>query len=75
MTDYPLSELLTHDPSARDLPGRNSTVDILCDAHAGTAEGPLWDERLQQLIWTDIPGESIHFTELASGTDSARFGG
>ena len=47
------------------------SVDIVCDAHAGTAEGPLWDERRQELLWTDIPGESIHFTDLASGKDSA----
>lgn len=46
------------------------SVDVVCDVHAGTAEGPLWDERRQELVWTDIPGECIHFTDLASGKDS-----
>jgi sugar lactone lactonase YvrE len=54
-----------------NLPVTNMAVDILLDAHAGTAEGPVWDERRQQLVWTDIPGESIHFTDLSSGKDAS----
>jgi sugar lactone lactonase YvrE len=56
-------------------PGWKGTVDtmveIVCDAHAGTAEGPLWDDRRQQLVWTDIPDETVHFTDLSSGKDTA----
>jgi sugar lactone lactonase YvrE len=47
------------------------TVDIVFDAHAGIAEGPLWDERLQELVWTDIPRECVHFTDIATGQDKA----
>jgi sugar lactone lactonase YvrE len=45
------------------------TADIVFDAHAGVAEGPLWDERRQQLVWTDIPDECVHFTDIGSGKD------
>jgi sugar lactone lactonase YvrE len=46
-------------------------VEVAYDAHAGTAEGPVWDDRRQQLVWTDIPDETVHFTDLGSGKDTA----
>jgi sugar lactone lactonase YvrE len=45
------------------------TVDLVFDAHAGIAEGPLWDERRQELVWTDIPGECVHFTDIGTAKD------
>ena len=45
------------------------SADIVLDAHAGIAEGPLWDERRQELVWTDIPGECVHVTDISDGKD------
>jgi sugar lactone lactonase YvrE len=45
--------------------------DILVDAHVGTAEGPVWNRRTKQLVWTDIPGERIHFTDISTGADTS----
>ena len=44
--------------------------DLLVDARVGTAEGPVWNRRTSQLVWTDIPGESIHFTDIETGEDT-----
>jgi sugar lactone lactonase YvrE len=45
------------------------SADIVFDAHAGIAEGPLWDERRRELVWTDIPAECVHFTDISNGRD------
>lgn len=34
-------------------------------------EGPVWDQRTQQLIWVDIIGESIHFYDPVANQDRA----
>jgi hypothetical protein len=33
-----------------------SSVKIVCDADAGTAERRRWDARLRQLAWTGVTG-------------------
>ncbi len=45
-------------------------VEIFIDAHAGVAEGPVWDPAGSRLVWTDIPGEAVHFTDSDSARDT-----
>jgi sugar lactone lactonase YvrE len=45
-------------------------VEIFVDAHAGVAEGPVWDSANSRLVWTDIPGEVVHFTDAATASDT-----
>jgi sugar lactone lactonase YvrE len=47
-----------------------SDAEIFIDAHAGVAEGPVWDATGSRLVWTDIPGETVHFTDRTTGRDA-----
>jgi sugar lactone lactonase YvrE len=49
----------------------NVKPDLLLDARVGTAEGPVWNRCTNRLVWTDIPGESIHFTDIDTGDDDS----
>jgi sugar lactone lactonase YvrE len=35
-------------------------VELVVDAHAMLGEGPVWDPRVGQLLWTDILGRRVH---------------
>jgi sugar lactone lactonase YvrE len=47
------------------------TADLLVEAHAEVAEGPVWDDREGCLWWVDIPAGTLHRTDPASGDDRA----
>ena len=55
-------------------PGRGAMrpvhVDVAVDAGAALAEGPVWDQASQRLIWVDIVGRAVHHYDPASGTDT-----
>jgi sugar lactone lactonase YvrE len=46
-------------------------AELVLDAHAGLAEGPLWDARTSELLWVDIMAGLVHRFDLAAGTDVA----
>jgi sugar lactone lactonase YvrE len=46
-----------------------SQPDIVADVHATLAEGPVWDERRQSLLWVDILPGRIHRLNPATGGD------
>ncbi len=33
-------------------------------------EGPLWDERIEALLWVDIPRGLVHRLDVATGADA-----
>jgi sugar lactone lactonase YvrE len=35
-------------------------VELVVDAHARVGEGPLWDQRSNRLLWTDVLGGFVH---------------
>lgn len=35
-------------------------AELFLDSHCALAEGPLWDERKQQLLWVDILQKTVH---------------
>ncbi|MBA3777902.1 MAG: SMP-30/gluconolactonase/LRE family protein [Chloroflexi bacterium] len=37
-----------------------SQPELVVDARAQLGEGPVWDERAQELIWVDIVGQMVH---------------
>ncbi|MFM7491174.1 MAG: SMP-30/gluconolactonase/LRE family protein [Actinomycetota bacterium] len=45
----------------------NSVSEIVSEL----AEGPLWHSETSSVIWTDIPGQSIHIAGLKSGISSS----
>lgn len=45
------------------------TAELVLDAKAELGEGPLWDERNQQLYWVDILGSQLHRYTPATQTD------
>ena len=47
------------------------TAELVLDAHAGCAEGPVWDARRQELLWVDIPSHLVHVFDLGTGADRA----
>ncbi len=46
-------------------------VDVVLDARAEVGEGPIWDDRLERLIWVDIYRGAVHLLDPASGLDEA----
>jgi sugar lactone lactonase YvrE len=44
-------------------------VELVLDARAELAEGPVWDDRLQRLWWVDIMAGAVHLTDPSTGTD------
>lgn len=47
-------------------------AELLVDARAEVAEGPIWDERAQRLLWVDIMRGLVHTYDPATGEDEAR---
>jgi sugar lactone lactonase YvrE len=45
-------------------------VDVVLDARARLAEGPLWDSRAACLRWVDITRGQVHRFDPAAGTDT-----
>jgi sugar lactone lactonase YvrE len=48
---------------------QESTVELMLDARAELAEGPIWDDRLQRLWWVDITAGTVHLTDTSTGSD------
>src|SRR5258708_35149887 len=46
-------------------------VELVLDAHARVAEGPVWDDRTGTLVWVDIMGHQVHRYDPANGQDRA----
>lgn len=44
-------------------------VELIVDAHAGLAEGPIWDDRTGTLYWIDLIRGLVHRTDPATGID------
>ena len=49
---------------------RMIAAEVALDARATTGEGPVWDERRQDLVWLDIPRGEVHRFDPATGSDS-----
>ncbi len=45
--------------------------ELVVDAHAELAEGPVWDDRLQRLWWIDLLGGIVHQWDPSTGADRA----
>jgi sugar lactone lactonase YvrE len=45
------------------------TAEVVLDARAELAEGPVWDADWGELVWVDIPGHAVQFFDPASGED------
>jgi sugar lactone lactonase YvrE len=45
--------------------------ELVLDARAELAEGPVWDDRRARLWWVDIMAGIVHLTDPATGSDSA----
>jgi sugar lactone lactonase YvrE len=45
---------------------------LFVDAQARLGEGPVWDERSGRLMWVDIEGPALHFTDPATGTTTTQ---
>ncbi len=46
-------------------------VDLVLDARAELAEGPVWDQSGGQLVWVDLLAGAVHRFDPASGDDRA----
>ena len=46
-------------------------IELVVDAHAALAEGPVWDDRTGALYWVDLIGGVVHRTIPATGADEA----
>lgn len=46
-----------------------SVVELVLDACAELAEGPVWDDRQERLWWVDIMAGVVHQTDTATGSD------
>ena len=44
-------------------------AELVVDAHAQLGEGPLWDDRSQELLWVDILAGVVHRYAPSSGAD------
>lgn len=44
-------------------------AELVLNARAGLAEGPVWDPETERLVWVEIPGGIVHFLDPASGRD------
>ncbi|HEV7809348.1 MAG TPA: SMP-30/gluconolactonase/LRE family protein [Candidatus Limnocylindrales bacterium] len=49
----------------------DDAVELVVDAHAALAESPVWDERTGKLVWVDLLGGVVHFTDVGTGADVA----
>ncbi len=47
------------------------TPELVVDAHAELAEGPVWDDRLDRLWWVDLLGGIVHLSDPTNGDDTA----
>jgi len=47
------------------------TAELVLDARAELAEGPVWDADRGELAWVDIPGHAVHSFDPESGDDRA----
>jgi sugar lactone lactonase YvrE len=47
------------------------TVDLILDAQARVAEGPVWDDTNGTLVWVDIMSHAVHRYDPATGQDHA----
>jgi sugar lactone lactonase YvrE len=45
------------------------TAELLLDAHAALAEGPVWLEASNELVWVDIERGEVHWLDPATGAD------
>ena len=52
--------------SSAGAPGR---TDVVVRQAGALCEGPLWDPRIEALIWVDIPRGIVHRLDAATGTD------
>ena len=48
-----------------------SDVEVVLQARAAVAEGPVWDQRVQRLVWVDIMNNAVHVFDPQSGEDRA----
>jgi sugar lactone lactonase YvrE len=46
-------------------------AELLVDAGAEVAEGPIWDDRRKRLLWVDILGARLHTYDPATGEDES----
>jgi sugar lactone lactonase YvrE len=44
-------------------------IEVVLEAHASVAEGPVWDEPTATLVWVDIMNNRVHRFDPASGED------
>ncbi|MGH3430609.1 MAG: SMP-30/gluconolactonase/LRE family protein [Mycobacteriales bacterium] len=44
-----------------------TSVELVCDARAELAEGPVWDRRTDELVWTDILAGAVHWLDPSTG--------
>ena len=42
-------------------------AELFVDARARLGEGPVWDARVDRLVWVDIEGMAIHSTDPGTG--------
>jgi sugar lactone lactonase YvrE len=46
-----------------------ATAELILDVRALLAEGPVWLESTNELLWVDIEGHHVHWLDPASGAD------
>lgn len=46
----------------------SSDLDVVTDVRASLGEGPVWDSRIDRLVWIDIFGRLVHMTDPATGS-------
>lgn len=50
-------------------PGHDIDVEVVLDAQAAVAEGPMWDHREGVLWWVDIPRHELHRLDPVASSD------
>jgi sugar lactone lactonase YvrE len=50
------------------MPDSADQVEVVLEAGARLGEGPVWDARIQRLVWVDILARRIYLTDSAAGT-------
>jgi sugar lactone lactonase YvrE len=53
------------------LPPDDLKVDLVLDAQARVAEGPVWDDATGTLVWVDIMSHAVHRYDPSTGQDHA----